>query len=125
MYRCWLCVPSNARRLPIIPRLQPNRSALVEYLESKFQGAGRLTANQEVAPKRRHFRIGDYTTGTGEWLPNPNGEAPSLMRLVQQQECCRGTLCDELFPPALTAILDFYWTMRRSAPLCKYGNFWA
>ena len=71
-----------------------------------------------------YFRIGDYTTGTGEWLPNPNGEAPSLMRLVQQQECCRGTLCDELFPPALTAILDFYWTMRRSAPLCKYGNFW-
>jgi hypothetical protein len=60
MYRCWLCVLRNARRLPAYPMVAAESPrALIERVKSKFQGTGRFTGNQEVAQKRRHFRVGD------------------------------------------------------------------
>ena len=34
--------------------------------EAQFRGSGRVTANPEVAPKRRHFRVGDNPLMTNE-----------------------------------------------------------
>jgi hypothetical protein len=61
---------------------------------SRYPGCGWLTANPEVAPKRRHCRIGDGTPGTRNSGPLCLDERIGLMAAIDE---AFGS-CNLLFP---------------------------
>jgi hypothetical protein len=51
----------------------PLIETLSQVILHVFASCGRITANPEVAPKRRHFEVGDNPTGTRDFDFTPSG----------------------------------------------------